>query len=289
MQALKHVAALFAFLSLPAWALPPATVSAVQAPAWLERGGRVQPLAVGMEVHNGDRIRTGEDARAHLTLAEGSTVKLGAAAKLAFFSMGAKPQTEYKGALDVVTGAFRFTTNALKRVKSREVMVRVGTATAGIRGTDVWGRSDAREDLICLIEGKIDIWHAALPAAQSMSEPMTFFVAPKGEAPKPVAAVDPEEFRRWAEQTELQSDKGAMRTGGKWKLVLGRYATEGEALAQYDAAREAGFAVTFKPVASENGGWNYELIAPGFPDEQGARAAAARLKAATGAEATTAR
>jgi hypothetical protein len=286
---MKRVAALFAFLSLPAWALPPATVTAVQAPAWLDRGGRVQPLAVGMEIQNGDRIRTGEDARAYLTLAEGSTVKLGAAAKLAFFSMSAKPQTEYKGALDVVTGAFRFTTDALKRVKSREIMVRVGTATAGIRGTDVWGRSDAREDLICLIEGKIDVWHAALQASRVMSEPMTFFVAPRGEAPKPVAPVDPEELRRWAQQTEIQPANGATRTGGKWKLVLGRYTTEGDALAQYDAAREAGFAVIIKPVAGENGGWTYELISPGFPDEEEAKAAAARLKAATGAEAATAR
>lgn len=289
MQAMKPVLALFALLSLPAWAVPPATVAAVQAPAWLERGGRLQPLAVGMAIRNGDRIRTGDDGRAYLALAEGSTAKLGAAARLAFFSMSAKPKTEYKGALDVLTGAFRFTTDGVKRLKSRDVVIRVGAATAGIRGTDVWGRSDAKEDLICLIEGKIDVWHAALPASLSMSEPMTFFVAPKGEAPKAVAPVDAKQFERWARETEIERRNGAARAGGKVVLSLGRYASEAEALEQYDLARSAGFAVSVRPSAAASGGWNYQLVARGFPDADEAAAAAARLKAATGIEATTAR
>lgn len=289
MPAMKHLLAVCACLSLPAWAAAPATVAAVQAPAWIERGGRTVPLAVGMEIRNGDRVRTGDEARAYLTLAEGSTVKLGANARLALFSMSTKPQTQFKGALDVLTGAFRFTTDALKRVKSREIMVRVGTATAGIRGTDIWGRSTAREDLITLIEGKIDVWHAALPETLSMSEPMTFIVAPKGQAPNPVAAVDSEQFRQWAQETEIDKGQGAARSGGKWKLALGRYATEADALMQYDAVRGAGYAAAIRPVAAAGGGWNYEVMVPGFPDEGEAMAAAARLKAATGVAATTAR
>lgn len=289
MQAMKRVLAMFSVLVLPAWAAPPATVSAVQAPAWIERAGRVQPLAVGMTIENGDRIRTGEDARAYLLLAEGSTVKLGADAKLAFFNMSAKPRKEYKGALDVVSGAFRFTTDAAKRIKSREVLVRVGAATAGIRGTDVWGRSNGAEDLVCLIEGKIDIWHAALPGSLAMSEPMTFLVAPKGQAQRPVATVDAQEFQRWARQTEIGTRGGAARTGGKLTLSLGRYANEAEALEQYDIVRSAGFAVNIKPIAADSGGWNYQLVATGFPSEEEAAAAAARLKDATVVEATTTR
>ncbi|HEX8962415.1 MAG TPA: FecR family protein [Rhodocyclaceae bacterium] len=288
MQALKRLLALSALLSLPAWAVAPASVTAVQAPAWLERAGRLRPLAVGMAIENGDRIRTGDDARAYLTLAEGSTVKLGAGSKLAFFSMSVKPRKEYRGALDVLTGAFRFTTDGLKRaVKSREVMVRVGAATAGIRGTDVWGRSDDREDLICLVEGKIDVWHAALPAPISMSEPMSFFVVPKGQAPKAVAPVSAEELGQWVRQTEIGRGAGASRAGGKVPVSLGIYKSEAEVLDQYDIARSAGFAVSIKPVAAEGGGWNYQLVATGFPDKEEAAAAAGRLEAATGIEAAT--
>lgn len=289
MQALKQLLALSAFLCLPAWAVPPATVAAVQAPAWLERGGHIRPLAVGMAIESGDRVRTGEDARAYLALAEGSTVKVGADSKLAFFSMSAQPQKRYKGALDVVNGAFRFTTGVAKRLKSREVMIRVGTVTAGIRGTDVWGRSTVEEDLVCLVEGKIDVWHAAVPAAMTMFEPRTFFLAPKGQMPKPVAAVEPERLRQWVRQTEIERAAGAARVGGKHALSLGSYASEAQVLEQYDMARSAGFAVSIKPVAGEGGGWKYQLLATGFPDEEEAAASAARLKAATGIEATTAR
>ena len=67
--------------STAALALAPATVELVQAPAWLERDGRSQPLAPGMELRSGDLVRTGTGARAYLMLAEGSRVKLGESAR----------------------------------------------------------------------------------------------------------------------------------------------------------------------------------------------------------------
>jgi hypothetical protein len=41
-----------------------------------------------------------------------------------------------------------------------EVSIRVGTATIGIRGTDVWGKTDKDGDLVALLEGRIDITRA---------------------------------------------------------------------------------------------------------------------------------
>jgi hypothetical protein len=38
---------------------PVATVEAVQAPAWRDRGGITAPLAPGMELKSGDVLRTG--------------------------------------------------------------------------------------------------------------------------------------------------------------------------------------------------------------------------------------
>lgn len=288
MHVWKRFLACCALVSLPAWAAPKATVEAVQMPAWIEQAGQTRPLAVGMGVGSGDRIRTGAGARAYLKLAEGSTVKLGENAKLAFFSHSLQPQTQFKGVLDVLSGAFRFTTAAAQRVRSRELLIRVGTATAGIRGTDLWGRSDAQEDLICLIDGRIEIWHAAVAGSIAMAQPMTFLVAPRGAAPAPVAAVNPEEFRKWARQTEIVAGDGTSRQGGNWKLLLGRHAAAGDALAQYDAARAAGYAARIRPLAAE-AGWHYEVLLAGFADAAEATATAARLKAATGIEASAAR
>jgi len=289
MPALKRILALWAFLAMPAWAQPQATVAAVQMPAWLDRNGHAQALAVGTEVRNGDSIRTGDGARAYLKLAEGSTVKLGENAKLVFFSHSLRPQSAFKGALDILAGAFRFTTDALQRVKSREVSIRVGTATAGIRGTDLWGHSTRQEDLVCLIDGAIEIKHAALAEPVAMNVPMTFFAVPRNAAPQAVAAVDPVQFALWARETEIVAGDGAAYFGGKWKLVLGHYAGQAAALAQYDAARKEGFAASIRPVAAAGSGWNYEVEIRGFRAEGEAVKAAARLMAATGIEASPAR
>ena len=289
MHALKPLLALLAVLAVPAWAaVPQATVDAVQMPAWLEHNGRTQPLAVGMAVVNGDRIRTEEGARVYLKLAEGSTVKLGESARLAFFSHSLKPQTVFKGALDVLAGAFRFTTDALKQVKSREVSIRVGTATAGIRGTDVWGKTDAKRDLVMLIDGRIEVSHTSGKIVE-MSRPLTAFVAPKDGGGLAIETVAPEDFTARARETEIEAGDGAARAGGKWKLLLGRHGAKAAALEQYDAARGAGYPARITPRSAGSGAWNYEVVIAGFPDETEALKVADRLKGTTGITATAVR
>jgi hypothetical protein len=85
-------------------ALAPATVEQVQAPAWLERDGRSQPLAPGMELRNGDLVRTGPGARAYLMLAEGSRVKLGESARFNLHNRNLHPEKSFSGALDILAG-----------------------------------------------------------------------------------------------------------------------------------------------------------------------------------------
>lgn len=293
MLATKRFLAVFAVVpalaATPALAVPPATVDAVVTPAWRERQGRTEPLAVGMVVAHGDRIRTGEGARVYLRLAEGSTVKLGADAGLTLFSRSLRPQRDFKGALDVLSGAFRFTTDTLGRARSRDLSIRVGTATAGIRGTDVWGRTSAQEDLVCLIDGKIEVRHAALGAPLEMTEARSFFVAPKGDAPKPVGIVGEDELRQWSRETEIEPGAGAQRAGGKWQLTLGRHASQAAALEQYDLVRSAGYAPRIAPGAAAAGGWEYAVVLKGYADEGEAMRSAARLQAATGIAATATR
>lgn len=78
--------------------------------------GRAEALAPGMEVQSRDRIRTGEDARVYLKLVDGSTVKIG---ELLAERLGASEKNFFSGALDVAKGAFRFTTDKLRKLSRR--------------------------------------------------------------------------------------------------------------------------------------------------------------------------
>ena len=170
-------------------------VDVVQSPAWVERGEQRLPLVAGQLLKDRDRVVTGSEARVLLRLSEGSAVKLGENASLRMDALGEREGGVFTAAFDVARGAFRFTTGIFNRVQSRRaVNVRIATVTAGIRGTDLWGSSDAERDLICLIEGRITVTHPEVEPVL-MDEPLSFYVAPKGQAAKPGSAVD---AARWA-------------------------------------------------------------------------------------------
>ena len=273
------VLASFALLSSTPVLAAAATVEAVQSPAWLDRGGRSMPLAAGMELKSGDVLRTGPGARAYLMLAEGSRVKLGEVAQFTFYTTSQRPEKSFRGALDIVAGAFRFTTATLKRAMPREVAIRVGTATVGIRGTDLWGRTDKNGDLVALLEGRIEITRAG--QTTELAQPMTYFDAPTGK-PAEVKTLDQETLARLARQTEIMAGDGVARAKGKWRILAGTAPSEEAALELYDRIREAGFAARVRPRQAEGGGWTYELRLGGYSSAAEAGVAAARLQAATG-------
>ncbi|MFH1872086.1 MAG: FecR family protein [Pseudomonadota bacterium] len=273
------VAVLASLFPAPVLAAAAATVEAVQAPAWRDRNGISVPLAAGMELKSGDVLRTGPGARAYVMLAEGSRVKLGEAAQLGIHTRSLRPEKFFRGALDILTGPFRFTTGRLKKTLPRELAIRVGTATIGIRGTDLWGRTDHDGDLVALLEGRIEITRAG--QTTELAQPLTYYDAPRGQAVT-VKALDPEVFRKLARQTEILVGDGASRSGGKWRVLAATAAGEEEALELYDRVRDAGFAARVKPRAAEGGGWRYDVLLAGFASADEAAVAAARLTAATG-------
>jgi hypothetical protein len=265
-------------LSTASWAVAPATVELVQAPAWVERQGRSLPLAPGMELKSGDLVRTGDGARAYLLLAEGSRVKLGETARFSLHTHSMQPQKSFRGALDVLSGAFRYTTAKLRKSVSRDVAIRVGTATVGIRGTDVWGKTDKDGDLVALLEGRIEITRAG--QTTEMSQAMSYYDAPAGKAAE-VKALDPESFARLARQTDILAGDGAAGSKGKWSILAGTAASQEAALEIYDQVRDAGFAARVRPRAVEGGEWRYEVAIRGFASSAEAQVAAARLAKAT--------
>jgi hypothetical protein len=143
--------------AVSALAAPAAVVDAVQMPAWVERAGKAMPAAPGMELIATDTLRTGAGARLYIKLAEGSIVRLGENARLQLLDLVPERSGLVKGVLDVLSGAFRFTTEAAAKPRPRDFKLRVSTVTIGIRGTDLWGRSTPQDEIVCLIEGKIEI------------------------------------------------------------------------------------------------------------------------------------
>ena len=256
-------------------AAPLASVEAVQAPAWFERAGRLLPLAPGVELHSGDVVLTGPEARAYLMLLDGSRVKLGESARFAVHSHSTRPSEIFRGALDVVTGAFRFTTGAINRVAKRDLMIRVGTATIGIRGTDVWGRSSKERDIVALLEGRIEITRHG--EVLEMTEPMNFLDAARtGDAV--IRPLEPGQLALWARETEILPGDGASRRQGRWRVTLASVDTSNAALEHYDRLRAAGFDIRIRPIkATEGDNWHYALTLGNFSDQSEAAVAAARL------------
>lgn len=283
----RLAAAFLATVATAALAAPLSNVEAVQAPAWLERNGAVQPLVPGLVLQTGDIVRTGGGARAYLLLAEGSRVKLGETASFALHSHSTEPQKLFRGVLNVIVGAFRYTTGALRHTGERDLSIRVGTATVGIRGTDIWGRSSRERDIVALLDGRIEITRGG--ETTELAEPMTYLDAPRtGDAL--VRPLEAGQLNLWSRETEILPGDGAAQLRGKWRVLAATAESNAEALAFYDKLREAGFAARIRPVKPEGAeGWQYRLLLDGYADKREAEAAAARLTALTGLAATASR
>ena len=282
-------AALLLLAAAAAGAAAPAhlVVEGVQMPAWVEHSsGARQPLAIGMALNDKDRIYTGPGSRALLRLADGSLIKLGENGVLALDDLGRRrvsAKDVVTATLAVVSGAFRFTTQALYRFRGeRDVKVRLVTVTAGIRGTDLWGKADATRDIVCLIEGRITVERGA--DAFTMDQPLSFYIAPRNEPPLPVAPVSKQQLDEWAMETEIAAGAGAMRKGGAWKVYLAEASTQQQALAVFDALRGAGYAAEIRPSGS-GASRVYRVRIPNLPNRKEAEALAARLKANVGIDA----
>jgi hypothetical protein len=279
-------AALVSLAASQAAAAPAAVVEGVQMPAWVERavigGIRRIPLAPGMELRGGDEVKTGAGSRLYIKLAEGSLVKLGENASLRLLELQPDRGGFFKAALNVLEGAFRFTTDVLAKERRREVSIRVATVTAGIRGTDLWGKSDrADRQTVCLIEGKIEVG-AEGEAPVTMDQERQFYRRDKGQT-MPLGFVEPTQLAQWAQETEIADGQGAVLRGGKWRVTLASVNTQSEALSVYDQLRTAGYAAEIHPLkAGEKR--IYVVRISRLPTKADAEALAAQLRGKHGVE-----
>ncbi len=225
----------------------------MQAPAWLERGTERRALHFGMNLRSGDRIVTGPRARVVLRLEEGSHVKLGANAQLSLDSLQVPVDDSgvFSGALDILKGAFRFTTTLVNR--KRNITAQLRSATIGIRGTDVWGKAEDGRDFVVLLEGQISIERNG--AETILDTPMSLFMAPRDQPALPVAPVDPDDLGRWAQETEPQAGQGVINEGGEYRANLASYRDEAGAARLAERLGAAGYRTTAARVEVNGQSW----------------------------------
>lgn len=251
----------------------PAVVEAVQYPAWLERGGNAVPLTPGLALQPNDRLRTGGNARVQLKMGEGSAVKLGENAQ--FVIERAENRGIFRASLNVLAGAFRFTTDALRKSQGRDVTIKVKNVTAGIRGTDLWGKSTDARDLVCLLEGRITVGAQGHPTL-TLDQPLDFYQKPRDGEPI-VAKVDQKQIEQWSRETEISPDGPAARVGGQWRVVAAVVNSRDEALVLNRNLRVNGYP---SEITSKDG---YVAVhVPGLTGESEARALMANLRGVKG-------
>ena len=265
---------------------PAAVVDGVVMPAWLERSGKRQPIFPGMVLQERDRIETGVNARILLTLPEGSKVKLGESAQLGFDALVARREGQdgsvfLKSAISVVTGAFRFTTDVLSKARSRrEVDIRLATVTAGIRGTDLWGKQGGAKEIVCLLEGKIEVTRDRVAGQNTapviLDQPLQFYIAPKGEPTLPIGLVPDAQLAQWAAETDIAQNAGGATVGGRWKVRFDADTTFAGAMALHEDLRNQGYAAQFQP-EKKAGKRIYVVQLANLSSEGDARALASRL------------
>jgi hypothetical protein len=251
-----------------------AVIEGVQMPAWVERDGRKMPVVPGMQLKAGDKLATGSGSRLQVRLAEGSVVKLGENGSLQLKELEPS-KTLFKAALGVLEGAFRFTTDLAAKNRRRDVSISVATVTAGIRGTDLWGKSAPDRQIVCLIEGKVEV-AGPNETPYTMDQPRQFYRREKGVT-QALGLVEEAQLGEWAKETEIEKGKGAARRGGKWKVNLLSAPKQNAVLDVYDQVRAAGYgAEIFPTMAGEKR--VYVVRINGLPSKAEAQALADRLK-----------
>jgi len=267
-------AAFFSLLAMAGTAMAQgAVVEAVQYPAWLERGGATVPLTPGTHLQSKDKVRTGNNARVQMKLPEGSTVKLGENAN--FFIDRTDNRGFFRSTMSVIAGAFRFTTDAIRKATKRDVTIQVKNVTAGIRGTDLWGKSTDERDLVCLLEGKIAVGSAGHPTG-TLDQPLDFYQRPRDGTPS-VAKVDEKQVAIWAAETEISADGPAARMGGDYRVTAAAFPARDEALVINRRVRAGGYP---SEVVQREGAWLVQV--GGLAGESQARALMANLRSIPG-------
>lgn len=121
----------------------------------------------------------------------------------------------FDGAFNVLTGAFRFTTGLAGAERRRDVRFRVGTVTAGIRGTDIWGKAmEDVTDMILLIEGDTEMAMEGHDRSMMMEQPLRGVMMVSSGEVNLMEGMPMEMLQQYARETEMNDDRAMNMDSG---------------------------------------------------------------------------
>jgi FecR-like protein/sporulation related protein len=215
-------------LAIAAWSLmaapsvlaAEAVIHGLQAPAWIERADQVFVAQPGAELRSGDKLHTGVGGRLELDLADGSRFQIGEQAVIGMESLAMSRDEQgefFDSVMNVIRGAFRFTTRIAGGERRRSLRIRAGNAIIGIRGTDVWGRvaQDGRTMMV-LIEGSVTVDMA--DEQMTVATPMMAMLMQGDQHREQMATA--EQLAPLVAQTDMRSDSAMLMMEGRWALVV---------------------------------------------------------------------
>lgn len=201
-------------------------IEAVQSPAWIQRGSRLQPLEAGTVLSRGDTVRTGKGSRVVMKLGRDSRVSLGSDARLVFHELHSSSDRNggLKGLFDVPRGAFSFEHKRSRHGRDRHIRIRFDTVSVDLTEEPVaFSGETGDHDIICLFKGKLDLrltaqQHAEKPA-EILDRPRSCHISTE-KGSKKVPAISTQQEKQLFGLTELQERAGITQIGGKWTANL---------------------------------------------------------------------
>lgn len=284
----------------------PGRVEMVQPPASVGDDGEQRPLEPGAALDSGDLLQVGEQGRLRLRLAEGSAVKVGSSARvrLSRLRAGDSGTTErqsgsrqggeaivnespepgvFEGLLEILGGAFRFTTDPSAAEQELDIEFRVGSVTTGIRGTDIWGKAASDRHFVVLLEGVVDV--SVDSQTGQLTRPGTAVVAPSDGQPRIGVAIDDETIERFARETEPVKGQARLVVDGPWHVVLDSVRERKGARQAMRSYRAAGYPAEVTSAQVEGERW-YRVVISGVATRAGATALGQRFEREFGVEGT---
>lgn len=238
-------------------------VKSVQPPAWKQDTKQRTALFPGDILDARTTIITGNNARVQLELAEGSIIELGENTRTKAPKAETK-QSIFDASIDMLQGAFRFTTASFAKRRQRSILINLPSSTIGIRGTDLWGRSSTDSDFVVLIEGDIEIEHDSGEKVRLQS-PATVYEALQGSTPKPVRNVGTPELLGLAAETALIPDRTALKIASDYTLIIGSFVEPQHAEQVMAKLHIKGYPANLEPV-KVNGIDYTRVVFEGFDD-----------------------
>lgn len=138
--------------------IPLGALERVQGEATVWRGETAIPAKIGGEITRGDTLSTAADSRLLVTFTDGTQLTLGERAE-AFIEYYVYNPIKKKGAafVEVVKGAFRFTSGRMRDLNDKRIEVRAGSATFAADGSDFWGGPMDDAYAFLLLSGRIEV------------------------------------------------------------------------------------------------------------------------------------